>query len=159
MNNIWKNTLLITSIILLDQFSKGFIQKIFLSGEEKILIPKFMSIIYVQDSSMALGLGDHWNLKTRNIFLNSFSLLILMWATFRITILRGKYLKSLPYVLVVSGLIGNLVDRLLYGHVVSFIKIGSWIFNFSDISILLAIILSIFNMIYFSGKKSASPAL
>ena len=159
MNNIWKGTLLTMTILLLDQFSKGVVQKTFLLGEEKIFFPKFISIIYVQSSATAWGVFDHWDMKTKNMFLLSFSLLILLWAIRRLIILRREYIKILPYIFVISGLFGNMMDRLLYGHVVSFIKVAPWVFNFSDISIALAIILSIFNICYFSGKASVSRTL
>ena len=156
MNNIWRWTLLITSILLLDQFSKGIVQKIFLLGEEKVFVPKFVSIAYIQSSATALGFLNHWDAKTKNMFLLCLYLLITLWGMRRLIILRKEYLRGLPYVFVISGLFGNLIDRLLYGHVVSFIKIIDWAFNFSDVAIMLAIVLSIFNMCYFFGKENVS---
>ena len=156
MNNLWKGTLLITFILLLDQFSKGAVQKIFLLGEEKVFVPNLLSIVYIQNSATAWGVLDHWDMKTKNMFLFSFSLLIFLWAMRRLIMLRKEYIKILPYIFVISGLFGNLMDRFLYGHVVSFIKVAHWIFNFADISIMLAIILSIFNIFYFLRKKSVS---
>ena len=153
MKNIWRSTLLIVSIFLLDQFSKGVVQKIFLLGEEKVLIPNLVSIAYIQSSATALGVLNQWDVKTKNMFLLCFSLLIILWGMRRLIILRKEYLRGLPYVLVISGLFGNSMDRLLYGHVVSFIKVADWAFNFSDISIILAIALLIFNMFYFFGKE------
>ena len=154
MNNIWKGTLLITSILLLDQFSKGIIQKVFLLGQEKVLVHNLVSIVYVQNSATALKAFEHWDLKTKNMFLLFFSLLLILWAIRRFVFLRKEYLRSLPYVFVIAGLLGNLIDRLLYGHIVSFIKVAHWVLNFSDISIILAITFSIFNMYYFFRKKN-----
>ena len=159
MNNIWKGTLLMTFIILLDQFSKGAIQKIFLPGEESVLVPGLLGIAYVQDATTSLGFFSHWDMKMRNMFLIVFSLLVVMWAIRRLIMLRGDFFSILPYILVVCGLLGNALDRLLYGYVVSFIKISAWVFNFSDISIMAAIILSVFNMYRFFRKKNVSSAL
>ena len=159
MKNIWKGTLIIAFTLLLDQLSKGVVQKMLLPGEEQVFIPKFMSIIYIQDSATTLGFLSHWDMKLRNMFLILFSLLIVMWAIRRLIMLRGDFFRVLPYILVVAGLFGNLMDRLLYGYVVSFIKVSGWVFNFSDISIMLAILLSIFNMYYLFREKNVSPAL
>ena len=148
-----------TFVLLLDQFSKGVVQKIFLVGEEKVIVPKFISIVYVQDSAAALGFFAHWDRETRHKFLISFSLLVVLWAIRRLVMFRRDCFKVLPYVFVISGLLGNSMDRLLHGHVVSFIKVSSWVFNVADGSILLAVLLSLFNICHFFGKKSASPDL
>ena len=159
MNNIWKGTLIMVFIFLSDQFSKGVVQEILLPGEEKVLIPGFMGIVHIRDSDAALGSFAHWNVETKNAFLISFSLLIVLWAVRRLIMFRKDYFKILPYIFVVSGLLGNLVDRLLYGHVVSFIKISPWVFNVADISIIAAIIVSVFNIYDFFRKKYVSSAL
>jgi len=48
----------------------------------------------------------------------------------------GQWLVRLSLGLQLGGAIGNLIDRLRFGHVVDFIDIGFWpIFNVADISI------------------------
>jgi signal peptidase II len=48
----------------------------------------------------------------------------------------GEWLVRLSLGLQLGGAIGNLLDRLRYGHVVDFVDIGFWpIFNVADVSI------------------------
>ncbi|AOL20356.1 signal peptidase II [Xanthomonas citri pv. malvacearum] len=53
---------------------------------------------------------------------------------------RGQWRSALPYALVIGGAIGNVIDRLMHGHVVDFIQwyIGSYTwpsFNIADSAI------------------------
>jgi signal peptidase II len=48
----------------------------------------------------------------------------------------GEWLVRLSLGLQLGGALGNLLDRLRYGHVVDFVDIGFWpIFNVADVSI------------------------
>jgi signal peptidase II len=48
----------------------------------------------------------------------------------------GEWLVRLSLGLQLGGAIGNLLDRLRYGHVIDFVDIGFWpIFNVADVSI------------------------
>ena len=49
---------------------------------------------------------------------------------------------QLSFGLMIAGMIGNLVDRVVFGHVIDFIDIVPWfIFNIADAAILLGIVL------------------
>lgn len=49
--------------------------------------------------------------------------------------------------LVFGGLIGNLIDRLIYGYVVDYIKIGGWpAFNLADVFLVAGVTALIFYM-------------
>ncbi len=60
--------------------------------------------------------------------------------------------------LVLGGAIGNLIDRVLLGHVTDFIQVwfGSWpfpSFNVADAGISVGAALLIIDALFFSGKK------
>ena len=62
--------------------------------------------------------------------------------------------------LILSGAVGNLIDRLLLGHVTDFIDVGPWyIFNIADASIVTGMIVLITSKILFEnpGKATSSP--
>ena len=71
---------------------------------------------------------------------------------------RGDWRSALPFALVIGGAIGNVIDRLLHGHVVDFIQ-WHWkdayyypAFNIADSAIVCgAILIALFSLI--SGKK------
>jgi signal peptidase II len=55
---------------------------------------------------------------------------------------EGEWLVRLSLGLQLGGALGNLIDRLRYGHVVDFIDIGFWpIFNLSDMSIVTGVVI------------------
>ena len=142
-----------TFTILLDQISKGAVQKILVEGEGRVLIPNFLKIVHIQSPATALGFVGNGTITI-------LSLLILLWALRRLIILqKSDPLQALPYVLLIAGLAGNSMDRILYGHVVSFIQIFSWVFNFSDMLIVAALILSLFNIGRFFLNKNASSCI
>ena len=75
---------------------------------------------------------------------------------------RGEWRTALPFALVVGGAIGNVIDRLLHGHVVDFIQ---WYwrdhywpsFNIADSAIVCgAIGIALFGL--FDGRRKARPA-
>lgn len=76
-----------------------------------------------------------------------------MWGT-----ARGAWRSAVPYALVIGGAIGNVIDRLMHGHVVDFIQwhIGDhyWpSFNIADSAIVLgAVGIALFGL--FDGKAA-----
>ena len=90
-----------------------------------------------------------------NCFINShdFCSWILFWLE------RNSHLIiKLSLSLIISGAIGNLVDRILAGKVIDFmhIKIGSYwewyIFNIADTSVSIGMILFVIHSMYFQNK-------
>ena len=73
---------------------------------------------------------------------------------------RGDWKTALPYALVIGGAIGNVIDRMVHGHVVAFIQ-WHWqehywpAFNIADMAIVGgAIGIALFGL--FSGKPAAA---
>ena len=72
---------------------------------------------------------------------------------------NGHPLIKYGLALILSGAIGNLIDRLLYGKVVDFLDlmIGNfhwYIFNVADSSVTIGMILFIIHSIYVEQKKT-----
>ena len=74
---------------------------------------------------------------------------------------RQAKLLSIGLALVLGGAVGNLIDRLLHGHVIDFIHVhyaDVWhypIFNIADMGICIGVVLIIIDMIFLEGKRSA----
>ena len=122
------------AIIMLDQISK-----LIMIDKNINIIPQILSFSYTQNTGVAFGL-----ISNNIIFVIIFNIVILG--------IIIKFLKenneSIDYtvlvslILILSGGIGNLIDRILRGYVVDFIKfdfINFPIFNVADISITLGI--------------------
>ena len=70
----------------------------------------------------------------------------------------GQTVLSAGLALVLGGAIGNLIDRILLGHVTDFIQVwfGSWAFpsfNIADAGISVGAALLIIDALFFSGKE------
>jgi len=70
----------------------------------------------------------------------------------------GQTVLSAGLALVLGGAIGNLVDRILLGHVTDFIQVwfGSWAFpsfNVADAGISVGAVLLIVDALFFSGRE------
>lgn len=135
-----KIILAITSltIILLDQLSK-----LLIIDKSINVIQNILSFTYTQNTGVAFGLIDN-NL----IFIILFNIVILG--------IIIKFLKEnresidfvvlVSLILILSGGVGNLIDRLLRGYVVDFIKLEFVkfpIFNLADISVTVGVFILI----------------
>ncbi len=128
---------------LLDWVTKYFIQQHFILGESLPIIPNVFHITYILNYGAAFGiLRDQ-----RLFFLLVVVILLVALYVFRKQIKNGGILPRLGSSLLVSGALGNAVDRLLRGAVIDFFDFRIWpIFNVADIGICIGVVLLV---IYF----------
>lgn len=147
---------LIISIIaiILDRVTKLLATSLGLNNSVTV-INDFFNITYVNNY------GAAWSMLTGyRILLIIISILILIGIYFMF--IRNKKLnkfETINYGLLTGGIIGNLLDRIIYGYVIDFLDFNIIgynypIFNLADSFIVISIILIIFNE--FKGDKSAS---
>lgn len=138
MNRIWKMSLLITALILLDQFSKGAIQSRFSIGETLPIIDGFFNFTYVTNSGAAFGMGADSHNFIRGIFFFFVPVLACFWLMYLMWEQRNKFFSlCLAYSLILAGAIGNLIDRFTLNYVVDFLDFyyggfHFWTFNIAD---------------------------
>ena len=118
----WMSWLLISAIIIvLDQESKYAITQSFAHGES-LTITSFFNLVLAYNTGAAFSLfadGSGW----QRIF---FIVIASLAAVVIIVLLRkhtGQRLFSLALSLILGGALGNLIDRILLGHVVDFIQV------------------------------------
>lgn len=126
-------------LIILDFLSKLFIVS-FLKGDI-FLIPNFLYLTFVTNT------GTFWGLFSNiNIFFMILSIIVLSLLIYIITVKTTlNKINTIIYSLVISGIIGNLIDRIVRGYVVDFIGIKIFnynfpIFNFADIYIVIGVL-------------------
>ena len=125
--------------LLIDQLSKGLIS-LYITLNESIKLTNFLSITYVHNIGAAFSIlkGARWLF----IILGIIALNIIY-----IFFIKDKKLTNFEiiiYALMLSGIIGNIIDRVLYGYVIDFIDITLFnfaIFNFADSFIVISVIL------------------
>ena len=147
---------LIVVIVALDQWSKWAIKTSFNLYQSKPVIQDLLHFTYVTNDGMAFGLsfpGGKHVLLIMTILLTGF-IVGFLWKE-----KNGHPLIKYGLALILSGAIGNLIDRLLYGKVVDFLDlmIGDfhwYIFNIADSSVTIGMILFIIHSIYIEQKKT-----
>lgn len=147
---------LIVVIVALDQWSKWAIKTSFNLYQSKPVIQDLLHFTYVTNDGMAFGLsfpGGRHVLLIMTILLTGF-IIGFLWKE-----KNGHPLIKYGLALILSGAIGNLIDRLLYGKVVDFLDlmIGDfhwYIFNIADSSVTIGMILFIIHSIYIDQNKT-----
>ena len=147
---------LIVVIVALDQWSKWAIKTSFNLYQSKPVIQDLLHFTYVTNDGMAFGLsfpGGKHVLLIMTILLTGF-IIGFLWKE-----KNGHPLIKYGLALILSGAIGNLIDRLLYGKVVDFLDlmIGNfhwYIFNIADSSVTIGMILFIIHSVYIEQKKT-----
>lgn len=164
MNRIWKLSLVIATLILIDQFSKGAIQSNFQLGESVEIIPGFFNFTYVRNSGAAFGFGAGAHDWFRIVMflalpvLACFWLVYLMWQE-----RRGCVYLATAYALILSGAIGNLIDRFTLRYVVDFLDFHFggwhfWTFNVADSAITVGGGLLLIGLYLENKRKSAEQS-
>ena len=153
---IW--LLLSAVIIIADQWSKAWVLSSLPEYEPVVVIEGFWNWFRTYNTGAAFSfLSDAggWQLWLFTALAVGISGLMAywMWGT-----ARGAWRSAVPYALVIGGAIGNVIDRLMHGHVVDFIQwhIGDhyWpSFNIADSAIVVgAVGIALFGL--FDGKAA-----
>ncbi len=142
-------------LVLIDQISKLLVTNV-LKSNVIIVIKSLLKFLYVKNTGAAFGI------LSGNIFilvLITFILIIYVFNEIKKNSNNKLMLSS--YLLILSGALGNLIDRLFRGYVVDFISFTFFgkdmaVFNIADSYITIGIIMLIFALIkeIFYGRNS-----
>src|SRR6266446_1444797 len=100
----------------LDQLTKHWVVRSISPYDARIVVPDFFNLVNVPSTGAAFG-----SFKGNNTFFVMISII----ASVVVTVLLVRHLRSDPWrdvtlALLLAGILGNLTDRLLYGHVIDF---------------------------------------
>ena len=125
-------------IILFDQ-----LVKVLVINKNIVVIPNFLKMTYTENFGAAFGMG------TKYIVL-AFSIIIIIGIVVFMKMQKNKIKNYWPYVLILSGAIGNLIDRVFRGYVIDFIDVNIFNFphfNIADICIVIGVALIIVSIL------------
>ena len=133
MSNI-KFFLVAASLILVDLFSKGYVEDFFQQGDEVNILP-FLSITLAFNSGIAFSLLDFNNFFTDYVLL----FIGLIITVFLVGLFKQEDNRTskVGLILIISGALGNIIDRAMDGVVTDFLLffVGNtpfFIFNLAD---------------------------
>jgi signal peptidase II len=118
----WVLLVICFTVLLLDQWTKHLIQARLIFHQTIKVIPGFFNLVYVTNTGGAFGIfgGERGGLGS--ILFVVVSLVVIGCILFFFVRLKGdEKTLSLSLSLVLSGAVGNLIDRLQYGEVVDFL--------------------------------------
>jgi len=138
-----KEVLLFSVILLIiDQIIKIYINSSMILNQTIILIKNFLNITYVHNTGAAFSL-----FKDKTWLLIIIGIIVLVGFSIYLYKLKDindfdKYIYSLLY----GGILGNLLDRVIYGYVIDYISLNIFgyyfpIFNFADMCIVIGVLL------------------
>ena len=140
----------LASLILIDQISKYLVIKNFSIGESLNLLP-VLDVYLILNTGIAFSLFDDGGNFGRWLLVFLVSLVCVYLIYILATESLSKY-ESVAMILILSGGLGNLIDRVFRGHVIDFINFyydnySFYVFNFADTFITIGVIFYIFSML------------
>lgn len=108
-------------IIILDQVTKYLCVNYIEYGTRGIEITPFFNLVHVYNLGAAFSMFADWGGVQRYLLAG---IAVVMTLIFIVVLLRTKAsmkLHCLSYVLFIGGAVGNLIDRIAYGHVIDFL--------------------------------------
>ncbi|MFH0913575.1 MAG: signal peptidase II [Candidatus Omnitrophota bacterium] len=132
------------SILFLDQLTKLLVTKNLLLNQSLPVIQGIFHITLIYNRGAAFGiLKDQARLF---IFVSLFAVVLIL-----AVLKKNKYRKcsfyNISLSLILAGALGNLIDRLIRGHIVDFLDFRIWpVFNLADSAITVGAILLGFSL-------------
>src|SRR5213595_2091129 len=157
-------------LYLLDRVTKYWVLHLIDPDQPVVVVPDFFHLVNITNTGAAFG-----SFKNNNTFFIAISCVALLFA---LVLLLGRhesgaaqprslwltqnFLRDLSLALLLAGVLGNLTDRLLYGHVIDFLLFDLHVpfahpwpaFNVADSSICIAVVFFIVHS--FRQEKPAS---
>jgi signal peptidase II len=144
-------------LYVVDQLTKHWVLRSIGRYDARIVVSDFFNLVNVTNDGAAFGSFKGYN---------TFFIVISIIALVVVTVLLVRHRRSDPWrdislALLLAGILGNLTDRLLYGHVIDFLLFNLHIryadpwpaFNVADSCISIAVVLFIIHS--FGKQKSA----
>lgn len=133
-DSIYLATFLI--LVAIDYLVKVKIKTNMSVGDSKKILGDFFRLTYIQNKGAAFGMMQGQKIIFFIVGIIAISILIYTFSK-----VRDKISKT-AITMIISGAIGNMIDRLIYGFVVDmfdFSMIWSYVFNVADICVVLGV--------------------
>ncbi len=148
-----KKKYIIISCIFLVLLTLDLVSKYLMSNSEVlVIIPNILEFRYSENTGAAFS-----SFSNKILFLIIFTIIVLFsFIIYDILCKETKMIYVISFALIVTGAVGNLIDRIVFKYVRDFIYlpfINFPIFNIADICITFGIILFAIYLIFFKDKN------
>ncbi|WP_456156272.1 signal peptidase II [Veillonella sp.] len=137
--------------LVLDQVSKYYVMNHFAIGESVPVIQNIFHLTYIINRGAAFGMlaNQRW------FFLVVAFILIIVYAIYHKKVNRGPISLRIGSALLISGAVGNGIDRYVLHGVVDFFDFRIWpIFNVADIGICVGVACIIYHLLRNEHEES-----
>ena len=144
-------TLITLLLIIIDQASKIAVLKYLKPISTTVVIKDILSLTYVENRGAAFGILQN----SRWLFIIFTVVVIAVLIAYTIKKKISNKLYKTSSALIISGGIGNLIDRIFRGYVVDMIEvtfINYPVFNFADCCVVVGAILFCLYVLIYDGK-------
>ena len=153
-----KKKVILYSIILLvfDQISKLVFDKILVLGKSYTIFEKFLYFTKAYNDGVSFSM-----LSGHRFLIILISLLIMVFMYFYMQKFKVNKRNIIAFSLVFGGLVGNLIDRIVYGYVIDFIDFYVFnynypIFNFADSFICIGVLILLYSIYLGEDNENSS---
>lgn len=153
---------MIATIIIVDQITKGIVQQKFALGETVPVIQNLFHLTYVRNPGAAWGMAGQSHQYIRMVLLFLLPVIACVWLLWGVWTTRNKNLwLCLSYSLILAGAVGNLIDRFSMNYVVDFLDFF-WgqhhfpAFNVADSSITIGAIVLAIEILFLEKRRAAN---
>jgi len=153
--------LITLAIVILDQLSKRWAMLDLRGNSDIVIIPGLLNLSYTTNAGIAFGmLGDSGLMVKWMLMVISIAAAVFVAAYALRTPLTSRLLL-VSLALLLAGILGNLIDRMLLGYVIDFIDIHyesyHWpTFNLADMAISIGAILLAIDLLRAHQTQSAA---
>jgi signal peptidase II len=153
--NIFLALITVSSIVFLDRITKIFFSGILNLGESLPLIRNVLHMTLVHNTGIAFGLFKEQGAVFIIVPTIAVVLLVYNIYYYKQNNQELSRLYIVAFSMILGGAIGNLIDRMAYGHVIDFIDLRVWpVFNIADSAITIGAVIIAIKCIPSSGKKA-----
>ena len=132
-------------LLVLDQVVKSYVSTAMLLGETIPVVPGIFHITYILNPGAAFGMLAH----QRWFFILAGIIIVAAFLYYYPRLRRQCGWFHYGCVALLSGAVGNLIDRIRNGLVIDFIDFRVWpMFNIADIAIVLGVASMIYAILY-----------
>lgn len=152
--------ILISLLTAIDQFTKFVVQSNFELYESKPVIDGVFAFTYIQNRGMAWGMFQ----GKIPVFLIFTSIFLILAFRIMYNVVDKKRYAMVKYMLVllISGAIGNLIDRVKLGYVVDFFSfelIDFPVFNVADIYVVISMVSAMILLLFVYSNEEVDEIL
>ncbi len=139
-------------VIVLDQLSKQLVEASLSLYQSVVILPFFNFTLVYNEGAAFSFLSDQggWQRWFFVFLAAGVTVVLLSWLR---RLGREERMVAVALSLIIGGAVGNVIDRVLYGHVIDFIDLyySSWhwpAFNIADSAITIGVVLMLLDLVF-----------